>query len=511
MTLPSQDRVILVSSGNRSGAENIPLGLMSLATSMRHVHNIKTQIIDLPIENPGYIDSQISIFWDDINLDNVLFVGFATVCGTIPRTLSLARELRWRHPTIPIVFGGPDASSHPQILLQAYSFIDAVVVGEAEGVLADLLHSLRVCEWKSRPGLYFRDNANGDFLGATDIVDLTKIDPVDYSNYPLGLKDECVALDVGRGCPFSCTFCSTNNFFRRNFRMKPTERIIEEVVAILRNPYVRKIEFVHDMFTINRKLVVEICRTITDMKLLFEWTCSSRTDSVDRELLELMHNAGCSHIYFGIDTGSERLQRAIRKKLDLVDAEQTLEISLELGISITVAVLIGFPNEEERDLIDTLNFAIRWGARSTPGLNVQVHLVTPMAGTELTEEYGETLLYDAYVGARMVVCELTEWEEQQVRRNPQLFQSFYYCRNPHVSRSVYKWIHNALTTGQIKMTDVARLAQIRGENPGNLLLHWAKSMPSYPVKGGRAYQMGGFIPMQRTLINALYRPSNCGF
>jgi len=477
----SKDRVLLVNSGNRAFQNAVPLGLMTLATLLHQSSDLRCRIVDLPLEDPNVLETDIDAFWRAENLDGVLFVGFSTMCNTLPRTLTLARNLRAHRPDLPIVFGGPEASASAWELLHTYDFIDGIVVGEAEAVVAALVKAVNTGEWSSRPGLLFRSgknrgpmrNADGPAVPAP-LVEIDETFPVDYHTYPQGLGDDVVSVDVGRGCPYACTFCSTGSFFRRKFRLKSAARIVSEVSAIVAERPVRKLDFVHDMFTTNRKLLVKVCQALIDAQLNIPWSCSARTDRVDAELLALMRRAGCAEIYFGVETGSQRMQRLIKKNLMVDDAIQTLGIAARLGLNVTTSFIIGFPQETEADLVETLDTVIGLRREMPQPKSVQVHLFAPLIGTPLSDEYSEELRYDGYAGAATSVSYLTAWEEQEVRLRHKLFSSFYYTPNQNVARSAYKWLMTFLGDDAF-----------RSESPtfrtGRQLFVWAQAQGHYPT------------------------------
>ena len=105
----------------------------------------------------------------------------------------------------------------------------------------------------------------------------------------------------------------------------------------------RGFNLVHDMFTVDRRKVVAFCEAMIQADEGFKWSCSARTDCVDEELLELMARAGCDGVFFGVESGSKRMQRIIDKDLDPEQARSAVEIAERLGISTTVSTIVGFP------------------------------------------------------------------------------------------------------------------------------------------------------------------------
>src|SRR5262249_27510085 len=151
---------------------------------------------------------------------------------------------------------------------------------------------------------------------------------------------------------------STNDFFRRNFRLKSTEKMIEDMRYLKKTYGINNFSLVHDMYTVNRKKVVEFCEALLDIDEDFLWSCSARTDGVDSELLALMAEAGCRGIFFGVETGSRRLQRVINKKLDLDKAWERIADADRHQMNTAVALITAFPDEKREDLRDTIHYYV---------------------------------------------------------------------------------------------------------------------------------------------------------
>jgi hypothetical protein len=136
--------------------------------------------------------------------------------------------------------------------------------------------------------------------------------------------------------------------------------MIDDIASIKKAYGVNYFSLVHDMYTIDRKKVVAFCESILASGERFTWGCSARTDCIDDELLGLMAKAGCTGIFFGIETGSERMQRVINKKLDLAEARQRIACADRSGIHTTVAFIVDFPVALLQDSGDLLAVFDRW-------------------------------------------------------------------------------------------------------------------------------------------------------
>ena len=192
-------------------------------------------------------------------------------------------------------------------------------------------------------------------------------------------------IEVGRGCPFGCTFCSTNSFWGRKYRLKSPERIVLEIKDAHQRYGTTKFKFTHDMFTLNRGKVMETCKLLKELDFPVEWAGSSRLDCVDRELIDVMADAGMKGLFLGIETGSPRMQKIINKKLDLSGAVDLVRHMNEKGIMVKISFMHGFPEETEEDLSQTIGLFGK--LVDLPNVAAVSHLCAFFVGTELSRRY----------------------------------------------------------------------------------------------------------------------------
>ena len=393
--------------------------------------------------------------------------GFGTICSTYPLTIRIAREVKRAHPEAVIVLGGPQASVVDVQTLRAFDFVDCVVRGEAESTFPQLLSALAGDgRLDLIPGITFR--RRGEVVrnpNAPVIADLDELPLPAFHLYP-ELKDcRYVPLELGRGCPFACTFCSTNDFFRRRFRLKSPERVIEQMSTIRRDYGIDEFDLVHDMFTVDRKRVVAFCEALLACEERFVWGCSARTDCVDEELIALMARAGCRSIFFGVETGSARLQRVIDKNLDLAEAARMIRCTDSHHIQTTVSLITGFPDETVADLGDTVDFltdSLRFDC-----VEPQLHLLAPLAETPVCSEYGDRLVLDdifsdmAYQGWRQDPA-----DRELIAAHPEIFPNFYSVPTPGLDRRHVKELRDFILNAMVRFRWLlVALAQHRGGLP----------------------------------------------
>jgi radical SAM superfamily enzyme YgiQ (UPF0313 family) len=377
------------------------LGLLSLAAVARaHGHQ------------PEIYDPKLDLLNGHLHFDSSLYekfalrilerhpdvVGFTALGCNFNCVVKVADHIKQLAPELPVLLGGPHATILHREILERFGSFDLVVRNEAEQTLPPLLDRLAGMDIGDLPGISYR-NRYGEVIcnpGSPIIEDLDQLPVPAYDCYPireLGLP--AIRVEAGRGCPFSCTFCSTASFFGRSYRLKSTARLLAEMDGLNSIYGFNVFKLNHDLFTVNRKKVVEFCEAMLERN--YTWSCSARVDCVDPDLLELMWQAGCRDMYFGIEAGSARMQAISRKRLDLDLVEPTLDITSRLGMRTVTSFITGYPEEEKEDQDSTLDLAARLLCRPGRLNESQIHLMVPEPGTQLIAEYGRQLCYDGYI------------------------------------------------------------------------------------------------------------------
>lgn len=422
----------------------IPLGLLCLGAGLEKI-GVAVEVIDqtMAIENGRY--THVNEFYKKaarlIADSEADVVGFTTMCNSYPQTVELARHLRQIDAHMPIVFGGPQATAVDVETLEQFPWVDIVVRGEADVVFPELIACLRDGQpWNHIPGLTFRHGGQIQRNPDQALVCLDELPIPAYHLYPLA-NFSLIPIDTGRGCPFECTFCSTNLFFKRRYRIKSPERLVEEI-TFLQNEYDRhQFDFVHDMFTVSQKAVTAICTALRQLEKPIRWGCSARADCVTPELLADMSAAGCFGMFFGLESGSPHMQRKMRKKLNPQAVPPIIQCALDLGIHPTTSFIAAFPEETEEDLFLTLDMIldfVQMGVRK-----VQLHMLAPLVGSPLYYQYQDELQYDGHCSDISTYL-LTDEEIALVENHPKIFSSFYHAPTHYLDREKVKSISAAV-------------------------------------------------------------------
>jgi len=368
---------------------------------------------------------------------NCELYGFGSICSSYPLTIRIAEAVKTLQPESTTLFGGPQASVVDTLTLAAFPFVDLVLRGEAERTLPLLLKQLPGRHnLEQVPGLTYRNNnqpVKNPNAAVIDDLDELPMPAYHLTNDLRGAGK--ASLEMGRGCPYACTFCSTNDFFRRRFRLRSPARILDDMRRVASDYAIRDFELVHDMFTVDRRRVVAFCETMLASGENFTWSCSARTDSVDEELLSLMARSGCTGVFYGVEVGSRRMQKIIDKGLDPQIADEIIDLTERLGMKSTVSTIVGFPEETWDDLRETVRIYMH--STRCPHSSPQLNLLAPLAETPLHTKYrGELVLDELCSDMSRQGTNEEENDLRLIRKYPDIFPNFYLLPTPQLDRKL---------------------------------------------------------------------------
>lgn len=370
-------------------------------------------------------------------------VGFTTLGCSFLFVLNVSLHLKRRKPDLPILLGGPHATMLHDKILTRFAQIDVIARHECDEILPALLDALPSRRFRNIPGLSWREGRRVcSTEGRPKVEDLDSLPMLNYDHYPVNkLHLSLMRIEAGRGCPFACTFCSTAGFFQRSFRLKSATRLVKEMDVLHERYGVQEFKLDHDMFTVNKQKVSEFCQAVRGRQ--YHWRASARVDCVNERLLGEMADAGCTHLYFGIETGSARMQKISAKRLDLSIVPSILRATEQAGIATTASFITGYPEESQEDQNATLDLLA-----GITGLRrlTQLHLLAPEPGTPLFEQYGNRLAYDGYNGPYNTEL-LSNDDREWVRSNPDLFATYHYYPST-LAREQHVFIARAVETLQ---------------------------------------------------------------
>jgi radical SAM superfamily enzyme YgiQ (UPF0313 family) len=321
----------------------IPYGLLSLAAnSVRAGHQVK--ILNLS-----------SFTWSSVQ--DILAKLSADVVGLSCWTANrrgvnlVAKTIKSHSPATYVVAGGPHATPLARSILEHWQAVDCVVIGEGESTFLDLLKRLEEKRPVSDlPGALTR-TGNEISVGSRRPA-IAKLDDLAgvHEMFPTHI------VMTSRGCPWNCTFCGAETSWGRGFRSLSVERVLDSFEQALQQVKVRILLVKDDTFTANRKRVIEICRGIRQRNLRFLWSCDTRVDVLDDELLREMRLAGCERLSLGVESGSPEILRAINKRITVEQIVKSAESARRFGIRTRFYMMLGNRGETEATFRESLAF-----------------------------------------------------------------------------------------------------------------------------------------------------------
>jgi anaerobic magnesium-protoporphyrin IX monomethyl ester cyclase len=356
----------------------LPIGLAYLAAVLeRSGHEVT--VIDCPALEIDHEKLRTKLASFEPNV-----VGITSMTPTIQSTLLSARVAKEACPDARVVLGGPHATFMDREILDHEATVDIVVRGEGEQTLLELAqHAFDSKSSHGVDGITFR---NGEQILRTPnrpfIQDLDQLPYPAYKYFPLSkyrlFGKLFLPIITSRGCPFQCSFCVSSRMFGKEYRARSPKNIVDEL-ELLRDVYgADAFTFYDDTLTLDRKRIFEICREIKTKKISIPWDCQTRVDQVSKEVLAKMREANCQQIFFGVESGCQKILDAVKKKTSIEQNENAIRWAKDAGLFVAISVIIGYPGETTDTLKQTLDFI-----RKAEPDDVYLCVATPYPGTEL--------------------------------------------------------------------------------------------------------------------------------
>ena len=206
--------------------------------------------------------------------------------------------------------------------------------------------------------------------------------PLDKQRMPM-IKGPFTFIVTSRGCPAGCKYCIKHVSYQNSVRVRSAANIVEEL-EYLGALGITNIHMYADLFTVNRDHVVELCKLIIERGINIRWTCNSRVDYVDEEMLTLMGQAGCWLISWGIESANEMILKRARKGYKKEQAFRALKWAKAAGIKNWGYFIIGLPGETEESIQETIAYA-----KELPVDIALFHIAAPYPGTPFFYEVVE--------------------------------------------------------------------------------------------------------------------------
>ena len=348
-----------------------PLGLCYMA-SMLEKEGHTVQIMDCPVNNYAIDDiyKRIKEFKPEV-------IGLGAVTMLIDRAIEFTKGIKKEFPDRIVVIGGPHPTKMPNETLEQTG-CDIVVQGEAELAFLDIAKNPQpLLEKKIVQGAMLRNLDEMPFP-ARHLLDMNL-----YTSLPNNYKRDKNVFQMltTRGCPYVCTFCASANGV---FRQRSVGNVIAEIKQLIEQYNVKEIVFWDDIFTLNKRWVLDFCNALKTEKIDIAWSCETRLDLINEEVVKAMKETGCWNIFFGIESGNQELLDNIKKKTTLDLIRKGVAMVKKYGIEIRGSFMIGLPGETPEMARKTIDLAIELDVDYA-----QFSPTTPYPGTELYDTFSK--------------------------------------------------------------------------------------------------------------------------
>jgi radical SAM superfamily enzyme YgiQ (UPF0313 family) len=359
-----------------------PLGLLYLGAMIKKDHDVF--IWDYAADSPALRERTVKRL-ESIGPD---VVGISTTLDiTLHSTKEIARKAREICPGAAIILGGITAFFLKDTLINE-PYVDMIVPGEGEISFKKCIQYLdkdtdAVKDPADVPGILYK--RGGKIVETPPPGFIDNLDSLPFPAFDL-MKEEIggdLPLSSSRGCGMGCIYCASTAFWGK-WRPRSPGNVAREIDTLVDTYGVHRFHFVDDNFGFDPGRIREFCRLIEKRKLNIEWGGSFRPDFLDRELLPVMRQNGCRAIFFGVESGSERILKRIKRHYTPQQVEDLVNDCIAAGIIPTASFIIGLPGEKTEDVERTFRLMKRL---NTPEL--ELAMIYPLYGTAVYDRPGE--------------------------------------------------------------------------------------------------------------------------
>jgi anaerobic magnesium-protoporphyrin IX monomethyl ester cyclase len=380
----------------------------------------------------------MEVFLDFLR-DPAPVIGLSCMANLLPFTLLAMQAIRRRYPQCTVVLGGVGSKAVEEKLLTRFPWVNIICRGEAERSGPELLRTLQTGgDLASVPGISFRTNghvvhtASAPRIADLDSIPFPAFEKVELARY------NGYGMMTSRGCPYPCTFCSVAPVWNLESYSRGPKNIVDEMEFLHREAGVDLFLFQDEFFVSGKRQVMEFCRELRVREIQVHWKAFGRVNLVDDEMMRAMADNGCVELRFGIESGSDRVLKLIKKGFTTAETLEVVPRAVEIFRRVDAFFVWGFPFETMEDFHQSLFQMVSFrmmGARILPSL------LSLLPQTEIYREWSQQVelefcpyLLPEFVFTGHEVCrggriELPERYGEYFRlitSNPDVFPGFFH-------------------------------------------------------------------------------------
>lgn len=374
-------------------------GVHSIVVDIAEQSSLSLMAVSAYLKRQGFACKVIGFNLDDtalrLLLNETLAVGMSVYTGVgIMASLALSARIRRLAPSLPIVWGGVHPTMEVEQTL-ANPLVDYVVRGEGEITFAELLNTLKngnLGHLRSITGLSFKENGRQVHNPPRIASDINSLPMLDYDLYGRDFfKNGIFPYTSSRGCPYRCRFCCSaamNRTHGKRFMQSEINRVANDLDTLVSIYSPRIIIFHDDAFLLNRARIKQVIEIFKSRHYPFEWTACSRCNvfaELDDDLLAGLKEIRIKTLFFGVESGSQRILNYINKQIRREDVIATISKLARYDLTANFSFINGFPGETRADVYESLSL-MQEIKRISPASTVSAYVYTPQPGTEIYAE-----------------------------------------------------------------------------------------------------------------------------
>jgi len=362
-------------------------------------------------------------------------IGLSSMTHEILAAHNIASKLKVYLNNLPIIIGGCHITALPEETLREFPDFTYGVYGEGENTVLELARCLQkgnLSELKDINGLVYRDNYGKIHTNSVrQRLSSLELDGLPYPAFnqyyhhskTLKGRNDYYVMMTSRGCPYNCAFCM--RVLGKEVRRRSPESIVSEIEYAIEQYGAHTVFFLDEIFLFNDCLTYDTFELMKKRNLPkhIRWKATTHANFVSEKLVNSARNTGCFFLEIGIESGSDKILKAINKEITVEQAERAVEIIKKAGLRVEIDFILGHPNETIETIKATVNLAVELNTDM-----VSVGLMTPYPGTKIYEmakrgEGGYRLLtqdwskYDKYGGKSLEleglsIKELEKWQKK---------------------------------------------------------------------------------------------------
>ncbi|NQU98782.1 B12-binding domain-containing radical SAM protein [Candidatus Woesearchaeota archaeon] len=349
-----------------------------------------------------------------------------------PNLLLALEKLKETNPEKKIILGGYIQEKTAIHMIEQFPFIDVIYLGYADKTICEVYKRLK--DGQSLRGIGSIVFSENNRIIISKKINRTDINIPKPAYHKIKIKDyDTVCISDSVGCPYKCTFCATPTTMGSKIYYSPISQLRKEITTLY-DKGVKKINFIGESFGINKKKVNEICNFFNEEKMDLKWSCYGRINYMTKEILQKISKAGCYNIFYGVESGSNKVLRTIKKGFNTTEAMEKIIETKKYIEGVRLNLMWGYPFETMKDFMKTILLSAKLNAM---GMDTGLWLLSPVTDTPIYEKYNHRMRFSPdKICIRYDYKEIKKDEKLRkiISNHPEIFTDFYHYHSKNIDK-----------------------------------------------------------------------------